>query len=290
VPRPSVGKCGRDRLHVQSHDQANSNKRVAVTWSCPSSLWELGSSQQWLSFSRTCKKSTARELCLPTALILILCSAYSSALGREVTRSSETSVDFQRTALIYIRLVLWTGQLGHQLLLQCIAEARTQPSCMDSSAPSGHSPCLQREKGWGTWYWLSQMYSHMQRSVSVPRYPDYSEWQDEKWMMNCTGFIRKRQWHNRGTVRETAWKECEKSRHTCQMVTRAGFERSISTEQNSPTQPTYSPGVCWDMGHFCLWSDTAAVLGATFTAPLHVLWLSQLTADSVLVCLHRNEL
>jgi hypothetical protein len=43
-----------------------------------------------------------RLLCLPPAFTLVSCLAYSSTQKMEVTRSSETSVNFQQTTLHYV--------------------------------------------------------------------------------------------------------------------------------------------------------------------------------------------
>jgi hypothetical protein len=43
-----------------------------------------------------------KELCLPPALTLVSCSAYSSTLKVEAMYSSEAAIDFQRTTWRYI--------------------------------------------------------------------------------------------------------------------------------------------------------------------------------------------
>jgi hypothetical protein len=44
----------------------------------------------------------SEEICLPPALALVSCSAYSSALKMDEIYSSETSIDFQRITRRYI--------------------------------------------------------------------------------------------------------------------------------------------------------------------------------------------
>jgi hypothetical protein len=53
-------------------------------------------------FEGTCRLYLQRALCLPHAFTLVSCLACSSTLKMKATRSSQTSVDFQRTTRRYI--------------------------------------------------------------------------------------------------------------------------------------------------------------------------------------------
>jgi hypothetical protein len=91
----------------------------------------------------------ASELCLPTALTLVSCSAYSLTLKMEAICSSETSVEFQRSTQCY----------------GAFRPVRLAPSCRASPMPLLMQLCVRLAPCLFLMHAHASSYSHQDRST-----------------------------------------------------------------------------------------------------------------------------